>query len=77
MNRLDRYILRQLAGAFGFFVLVFTGVVWLTQAVRLIDTGGIDVKPIITGSYDLDDAEAAFAAAGDRTRSVKVQFRFG
>ncbi|MCB1376047.1 MAG: LptF/LptG family permease, partial [Rhodobacteraceae bacterium] len=38
MNRLDRYILRQLAGAFGFFVLVFTGVVWLTQAVRLIDT---------------------------------------
>ena len=23
---------------FGFFVLVFTGVVWLTQAVRLIDT---------------------------------------
>ena len=32
MNRLDRYILRQLAGAFGFFVLVFTGVVWLTPA---------------------------------------------
>jgi lipopolysaccharide export system permease protein len=38
VTRLDRYILRQLAGAFGFFVLVFTGVVWLTQAVRLIDT---------------------------------------
>lgn len=38
MRRLDRYILRQLVVAFGFFVLVFTGVVWLTQAVRLIDT---------------------------------------
>ncbi len=38
MNRLDRYILRQLVAALGFFVLIFTGVVWLTQAVRLIDT---------------------------------------
>ncbi len=38
MSRLDRYILRQLLVAFGFFALVFTGVVWLTQAVRLIDT---------------------------------------
>jgi lipopolysaccharide export system permease protein len=38
VTRLDRYILRQLVAAFGFFVLVFTGVVWLTQAVRLIDT---------------------------------------
>ncbi len=38
MTRLDRYILRNLIVAFGFFVLVFTGVVWLSQAVRLIDT---------------------------------------
>ena len=38
MTRLDRYILGQLIPAFGFFVLVFTGVVWLTQAVLLIDT---------------------------------------
>jgi lipopolysaccharide export system permease protein len=38
VSRLDRYILRQLLGALGFFVLIFTGVVWLTQAVRLIDT---------------------------------------
>ncbi|PZQ50326.1 MAG: hypothetical protein DI556_07130 [Rhodovulum sulfidophilum] len=38
MRRLDSYILGQLIGALGFFVLVFTGVVWLTQAVRLIDT---------------------------------------
>jgi lipopolysaccharide export system permease protein len=38
VSRLDRYILSQLVAAFGFFVLIFTGVVWLTQAVRLIDT---------------------------------------
>lgn len=38
MTRLDRYILGQLVGALGFFLLVFTGVIWLTQAVRLIDT---------------------------------------
>lgn len=38
MRRLDSYILRQLVAAFGFFVLIFTGVVWLTQAVRLVDT---------------------------------------
>jgi lipopolysaccharide export system permease protein len=38
VRRLDSYILGQLIGAIGFFLLVFTGVVWLTQAVRLIDT---------------------------------------
>jgi lipopolysaccharide export system permease protein len=31
-------MLGQLVAALGFFVLIFTGVVWLTQAVRLIDT---------------------------------------
>jgi lipopolysaccharide export system permease protein len=36
--RIDSYILGQLLKAFGFFALIFTGVVWLTQAVRLIDT---------------------------------------
>ena len=46
------------------------------EAARLIDRGGIDVKPIITGSYPLEQAETAFAAAGDRTRSVKVQLTF-
>ena len=38
MTRLDRYILGQMLAALGFFALVFAGVVWLTQAVRLIDT---------------------------------------
>jgi lipopolysaccharide export system permease protein len=38
VRRLDRYILTQFLRAFGFFALIFTGVVWLTQAVRLLDT---------------------------------------
>lgn len=37
MNTLERYILRQLLGPLGFFVLVLTGVIWLTQSLRIID----------------------------------------
>ncbi|HET8597337.1 MAG TPA: L-idonate 5-dehydrogenase [Castellaniella sp.] len=43
------------------------------RAAALIDSGRIDVGPILTGRYALDDARAAFEAAADRTRSVKVQ----
>ena len=46
------------------------------EAVRLIDGGEIDVRPIITASYPLEDAVSAFDAAGDRQRSVKVQLTF-
>ncbi len=46
------------------------------QAVRLIDTGAIDVRPIITASYPLERALEAFEIAGDRTRAVKVQLAF-
>ena len=38
MRKLDRYIFRQVLGPFLFFVLVFTGVIWLTQSLRVIDT---------------------------------------
>jgi L-idonate 5-dehydrogenase len=31
---------------------------------------------LLTGSYPLEDAVAAFEAAGDRTRSMKVQLTF-
>ncbi|RMF34119.1 MAG: LPS export ABC transporter permease LptF [Alphaproteobacteria bacterium] len=37
MTRLDRYIFAQLLGPFGFFALVFTGVIWLSQSLRIID----------------------------------------
>ena len=37
MRRLDLYIFRQILGPFLFFVIVFTGVIWLTQSLRVID----------------------------------------
>ena len=46
------------------------------EAVRLIDSHAIDVKPIITGTYPLERAIEAFDTAGDRTRSVKVHLTF-
>jgi lipopolysaccharide export system permease protein len=38
LRRLDSYILRQTVGPFLFFVLVFTGVIWLTQSLRVVET---------------------------------------
>ena len=46
------------------------------RAVALIGERRIDVRPVITGSWPMEEAARAFAAAGDRTRSVKVQLRF-
>jgi len=37
MTRLDIYLFRQVAVSFAFFCLVLAGLIWLTQAVRLID----------------------------------------
>lgn len=38
MRHLDRYIFSQILGPFAFFLVVFTGVIWLTQSLRVIDT---------------------------------------
>lgn len=46
------------------------------QAVDLINSHSIDVGPMITATYALEDALAAFETAGDRARSVKVQLAF-
>ena len=46
------------------------------EAVHAIDSGKIDVKPIITTSFELDDAVAAFDMARDRSKAVKVHFAF-
>ncbi len=37
VQRLQRYILRQLAGPFVFFLLSLTSVIWLTQSLRFVD----------------------------------------
>ena len=42
------------------------------EAVRLIDSGAIDVGPIITHSYPLERAQEAFEMAADRSRAVKI-----
>ncbi|MEM6972312.1 MAG: LPS export ABC transporter permease LptF [Pseudomonadota bacterium] len=38
MGRLDRYLYRQLLGPFAFFVLILTGIIWLSQSLRVIET---------------------------------------
>ncbi|MFC2251155.1 L-idonate 5-dehydrogenase [Labrys portucalensis] len=45
-------------------------------ATQLIDTGKIDLRPLLTGSFALDDAVSAFALANDRRRAMKVQLSF-
>jgi L-idonate 5-dehydrogenase len=41
-------------------------------AVSLIVSGAIDVGPILSGTYALADAQAAFENAGDRSKVVKL-----
>ncbi|HEU0221856.1 MAG TPA: L-idonate 5-dehydrogenase, partial [Paracoccaceae bacterium] len=45
-------------------------------AVRLMQAGLIDVKPLITHRMPLAAAEAAFRVAGDRSRAMKAQITF-
>ncbi|MBX2856296.1 MAG: LPS export ABC transporter permease LptF [Rhodobacteraceae bacterium] len=37
MTTLERYVLRQMLGPFGFFVLVLTGIVWLMLSLKVIN----------------------------------------
>jgi lipopolysaccharide export system permease protein len=37
VKQLDRYILRQLIGPFLFFMVIFGGILWLNQALRIVD----------------------------------------
>ncbi|MEM7439175.1 MAG: LptF/LptG family permease [Pseudomonadota bacterium] len=37
MRQLDRYVLSQLVGPFIFFVVIFGGILWLNQALRIVD----------------------------------------
>ncbi|WP_136440053.1 L-idonate 5-dehydrogenase [Pacificoceanicola onchidii] len=46
------------------------------EAVRLIRTGGLDVSPMVTGQFPLEEATTAFETAGDRSRAVKVHLMF-
>jgi len=46
------------------------------EAVRAITTHRIDVKPMITMRYPLEQATEAFRVAADRSRAVKVHIIF-
>ena len=37
MKYIDRYVLRQLVGPFLFFMVIFGGILWLNQALRIVD----------------------------------------
>jgi lipopolysaccharide export system permease protein len=37
VKQLDRYVLHQMVGPFLFFVIIFGGVLWLNQALRIVD----------------------------------------
>ncbi len=45
-------------------------------AVHFMQKGLIDVKPLITQKFALDDAIKAFEIAGDRDQAIKAQIRF-
>lgn len=45
-------------------------------AIDLVNQGRVDLRPLLTETYPLDDAIRAFEVAGDRNRSMKVQIAF-
>ncbi|MCV2875030.1 L-idonate 5-dehydrogenase [Rhodobacteraceae bacterium XHP0102] len=47
------------------------------MAVRMMQNGLIDTRPLITHSFAWTEFEAAFAMANDRTQAMKVQLEFG
>ncbi|SOE18943.1 L-idonate 5-dehydrogenase [Hoeflea halophila] len=46
------------------------------MAVKLMQAGRIDVKPLISHTMPIDEAVAAFELAGDRSQAMKVQLSF-
>ncbi len=45
-------------------------------AVALINKRRVDLKPLMTGTFSLEEVVTAFETAGDRSRSMKVQLSF-
>jgi len=46
-------------------------------AVKMMQQGLVDPSPLITQTFPIDDAVAAFALASDRSKAMKVQIDFG
>ena len=45
-------------------------------AVDLISNRRVDMRPLLTATYPLEQAVEAFQFAGDKTRAMKVQLSF-
>lgn len=45
-------------------------------AVDLMNHGQVDLKPLVSATLPFENADEAFALAGDRSRSMKVQLAF-
>jgi L-idonate 5-dehydrogenase len=59
----------QLKGSFRFHAEFFT-------AVEMMRSKRLDVTPLITHRFDMDETEAAFQMASDRTQAIKVNVVF-
>lgn len=59
----------QLRGSFRFHEEFHTGVNWMQRKI-------IDVSPLLTHTFAIDQAEDAFKLASDRTQAIKVQLQF-
>ncbi|ALA19019.1 MULTISPECIES: L-idonate 5-dehydrogenase [unclassified Chelatococcus] len=46
-------------------------------AASLVSEGSVDLSPLLTATFPVEEAGAAFARASDRSRAMKVQIRFG
>jgi len=60
----------QMRGSFRFHAEFF-------EAVEMMQTGRLNVKPLITDTMPLSDAHAAFEHAADRSKAIKTQLAFG
>jgi threonine dehydrogenase-like Zn-dependent dehydrogenase len=47
------------------------------EGLRLMGRGAVDVRPLISQTFEMADYEAAFAAAADSSKSCKVLIRVG
>jgi L-idonate 5-dehydrogenase len=47
------------------------------EAARLVGSKAIDLSPVLSALYPMEDARAAFEHAGDRTKATKVAVLFG
>ena len=59
----------ELRGSFRFHAEFFT-------AVEMMQTGRLDVKPLITQTLPMEEAITAFELASDRTQAIKAQIEF-